>query len=341
MATNATDEVEATIIKPACLPWYQPFLKQINELRQQQRLPHAILMSLPGEANESQFIWHLSMLLLCQQVQDEHPCGECSSCQLMLANTYPDFKMVGLEYDEKNKKLNKNIKIEQIRQLIHEVFLTRSYDNLKIVVIYPAEKMSIAGANSLLKTLEEPAQQVLIILATHSPGKIPVTLRSRCQQWNPAIPNQSESLEWLQSQGLDQDVARQYLQLANNDPLLALKLKDIEYQEIVSEFKQQFARYLKNQLEVSRLAQYLAANEIALIRRLINMVIKAYCYQFSGYQGQQASPNTRNKSAAQAMIDLLGQTERQLMIEENNLDIQLQLEDVLISVKQIINRSHH
>ena len=129
--------------------------------------------------------------------------------------------------------------------------------------------------------------------------------------------------------------------MANDDPTLALKLKEIGYLEIVSGFKQKFSGYLKNQIGVTQLAQALINNEISIIRRLISMVIKAYCYQYSGFQGQQATVDTINKSAAQAMLTLLSQSERQLMTEENNLDIQLQLEDVLISVKQIINRSHH
>jgi len=340
MATSIKEEVETAVIKPSCLPWYKPFLRQINELQSQQRLPHAILMSLPGEADELEFIWHLSMFLLCKNSHSEQPCGECSSCHLMLSNTYPDFKLVGLQRDDKTNKINKNIKIEQIREVIHEVYLTRSYDNLKIIVIYPAEKMSHAGANSLLKTLEEPASQVLIILATHMPGKIPVTLRSRCQQWDPGLPTQTESLEWLLAQGFDEDLANQHLELANGDPTLALRLKKIGYLQIVSGFKQQFARYLKNQIDVTQLTQTLISNELSIIRKLISMVIKAYCYQYSGFQGQQATTNTINKNAAQEMIALLSQAGRQLMTEENNLDIKLQLEDVLISVKQIINRSH-
>ncbi len=161
-----SEDIENTLINPDCPPWYAGLISQLNDLQKQKRLPHAILLSLPGESGELGFLWHLSMSLLCGNNQDGHPCGECSSCHLMLANTYPDFKLVSLQYDEGKKKLNKNIKIEQIRELIHEAYLTRSYDNLKIAVIYPADKMSIAGANSLLKTLEEPAEHALIIVAT-------------------------------------------------------------------------------------------------------------------------------------------------------------------------------
>ena len=142
-------------------------------------------------------------------------------------------------------------------------------------------------------------------------------------------------------EGLEQADAETHLQYANNDPSLALVLKEKDYATIVDQFKRQFGQYLSNNLDISKLCQSITKLDIVLIRRLIKMVISAYCYQYSGFQGQQATTNTINKSAAQAMIALLSQSERQLMTEENNLDIQLQLEDVLISVKQIINRSHH
>ncbi len=331
------EKQESSTIKPACLPWYKPFLAQLRGLKQQQRLPHAILLSIPGEQSHTDFLWYLSMVLLCENSQHEAPCGECSSCQLMVANTYPDFKLVSLEHDEKKKKINKNIKIEQVRNLIHEVYLTRSYDNLKIVVIYPADKMSIAGANSLLKTLEEPAAQVVIILATHHSGKIPVTIRSRCQQWNLDNPERTEALAWLQQQGMNDDAAIQYLEFADGDPLAAINLKEIGFIDMLGEFKQHFTQYLKNQIDVTKLCQLLTTNDVSLTRRLISMVIKAYCFQFCGLQGQQ--PMLRKKSA-QAMMDLLKRSEQQLMIEDNNLDLQLQLEDVLISVKQIITSNH-
>lgn len=331
MSVKAKSDPVLTV-KPALLPWQKPFIDQLKDLQQQKRLPHAILLSLPGEEDNLEFIWHLSMSLLCQQGENNQPCGECSSCQLMLANTYPDFKLMGLEYDEKSKKHNKNIKIEQVRDLIHEVHLTRSYDNLKIIAIYPAEKMSIAGANSLLKTIEEPAAHVLILLVAHHNGKIPVTIRSRCQQWDIKLPTETEALIWLKEQEMSGDEASQYLELANGDPVLALKLKEINFVDLVSNFKQQFAQFLKNQIDVTNLVQLLKSTDVALARRLMTMVIKAYCIQYSGLQdGKQ-----KNKGAAQAMTSLLTQTERQLMIEDNNLDLQLQLEDVLISVKQII-----
>jgi DNA polymerase-3 subunit delta' len=328
-------------VEPLYLPWHRPLLNQLLSLKQQQRLPHAILIDSRSEIDGAEFIWHLTMLLLCDDANDAVPCGECRSCHLMLANTYPDFKYLSLLYDDKKKKLNKNINIEQIRKLIYEVNLTASYNKLKIFAIHPADKMNIESANSLLKTLEEPGPQVLILLMTSRKGKLPVTVRSRCQIWPLEHPQNEEAQYWLLGQGMDADDIDQYLEYAGGDPQLALKLKNEDYAGVVNQFKQQFAQYLKNEIDVSILASKLVSNGAPLVRRLIKMVIDAYCYHLCGLSAKKNTHAELQKEAAQSAITLSGQVNRQLMVEENNLNFQLQLEDVLISLKQIIKWSKH
>ena len=326
-------------IQPVYLPWHKPLLEQILSLKQQQRLPHAILIDSASEEDGVEFIWRLTMLILCNDVADTIPCGRCQSCQLMLSNTYPDFIYLSLLYDEKKKKINKNIKIEQIRKLIHELHLTRHFDNFKIAAIYPADKMSIASANSLLKTVEEPASQVVILLLTHDKGKLPVTIRSRCQIWSLNQAEKQLSLDWLLEQGMESKECEQYLEYAGGDPLLALKLKSLNYADLVDDFKQQFTLYLKNSTDVATICAKLIKSDVALIRRLVKMVINAYCYQLSGLSANLETGIIGRKSQARQILTLSGQAERQLMIEDNNLNFQIQLEDVLISLKQIIKRS--
>ena len=332
-------EQEYGKIEPVYLPWHNPLLEQLQSLKLQQKLPHAILIDLTSEEDGVGFIWRLAMLLLCSEVTDATPCGRCKACQLMLSNTYPDFKYVSLEHDDKSKKLNKNIKIDQIRNVIHEVNLTTRYDNLKIIAIHPAEKMNLASANSLLKTLEEPGSRVLIILLTYNKGKLPITIRSRCQSWPLERPEKQISQGWLLEQGVEQLECEQYLEFAGGDPLLALKLKTVDYASLVDEFKQQFSLYLKSSIDVAALSSKLIKHEVPLIRRLIKMVSRAYCYQLSGLDSNLQVQATGRKNEARDMIELSGQAEKQLMVEDNNLKLQIQLEDVLISLKHIIKRS--
>jgi DNA polymerase-3 subunit delta' len=325
-------------IKPQFLPWQADILRRTLSLQQQQHLPHAVLIDTPGEQDISGFVRYLSMLLLCDAPVDLSICGACEACRMMQAGTYADFNLVTLEQNEKTKKINKNINIEQIRKLIHEVYLTRQYDRMKIAVIYPAETMNKPSANALLKTLEEPAPQVLIMLVTHNRGRIPVTLRSRCQSWSINPPTQKQALNWLCEQGVDDATAASYLQFADGDPVLALELKQNDYATLVAQFKSRFSQFLQGELSVTDLCRGLLASETATIRRLINMSLNAYCYQNSGVDADARSRPGTDRRSAQALLDLRLRAQYQLRVEENNLDLQLQLEDVLISLKQILSR---
>ena len=330
-------EAEFIPVEPACLPWQAPQLMQIKELQRQGRLPHAILFNLPAQSDGPGLIWYLSMLLLCREASGDRVCGVCDSCRLMSANSYPDFRLVGLEYDEKTKKINKNIKIEQIRDLIHEVHLTRSHDNLKILVIYPAEKMSIGGANSLLKTLEEPAERVLIMLVTHHPNNIPVTLRSRCQKWGVDIaPESAQAVQWLETRGMSAPDIDRYLRITDGNPELAFSLYQSGFFSLLEEFKQKFSSYLANRIDIPSLVAVLKSADRLIISKLLTTVIRAYSYRFSGLGEDGSVVGKADPVAAQAMTEMFFRVEKQLRTDENNLDFQLQLEDVLISIKQIV-----
>jgi DNA polymerase-3 subunit delta' len=334
------DTAEASIVvEPHYLPWHRPVLERINALKSQQRLPHAILLDSSSEQDGAEFLWGLSMLLLCDEAAEGEPCGKCRSCEMMLANTYPDFKYITLQINDKNKKLNKNINVEQISKLIHEVNLTGLYDKLKIFAIHPADRMNIGSANRLLKTLEEPGEKVLFLLLTHRKGKLPVTIRSRCQIWSLDHPEKSDAQYWLLGQGMDAEEIDQYLDFASGDPQLALKLQSEGYAGIVEQFKQQFGQYLRNEIDVATVGAKVVAMGAPLARRLMKMVINAYCYQFSGVDSGDNVLSGQKKRAAQGLLILSSQIDRQLMIEENNLNFQNQLEDVLISLKQNIKRS--
>ena len=90
-----------------------------------------------------------------------------------------------------------NILIDQIRDLVGELQLTR-YEGLgKVAVIEPANAMTTNAANSLLKTLEEPPGDTLLILIADRTGRLPATVFSRCQRIDFAPPTEAEGLSWL------------------------------------------------------------------------------------------------------------------------------------------------
>ena len=319
-------------------PWQSSVVDRALAMRQAGQLPHAVLLHLSDRGDATDLIHHFARLLLCQNPHENLPCGSCETCRLLPAGTCGDFRLVTLEADEKTKKLSKNIKIEQIRDLIYQLNLTRQHGMLKIAAIYPAERMNTASANALLKTLEEPAVGVLLLLVTHNPGRIPVTVRSRCQQWSIPLPDRSVADTWLGQQGFEQESAETYLDYARGDPVLAIDLAERRYADLVQDFKRDFAQFLRGELAVAELAAKLSSADPDLVRRLIDMTLRAYCLQTCGIGADGGAQAAVDHERAQALQQLYRQAGPQLATDENNLDFQLQLEDVLISVKQILSR---
>jgi DNA polymerase III subunit delta' len=89
------------------------------------------------------------------------------------------------------------ILIDQVRALVAELALTSYSGRGKVAVIDPANAMNNNAANSLLKTLEEPRGDTLLLLIADRPGRLPATIFSRCQRIDFAIPPEADSLTWL------------------------------------------------------------------------------------------------------------------------------------------------
>lgn len=322
------------------LPWQINAIEHILQLHQSNRLPHALLVELDSSEDASEFLRYLAAVLVCRNRDGLALCESCESCVLMQAGTYPDFTWIVPEMDEGSKKVIKNIKIEQIRKLIHELGLTARDSRLKIAVIYPAERMNHASANALLKTLEEPAKHVLLLLATHNKGRIPVTIRSRCQSIGIKLPAADQARQWLIQQDFSDEDASSHLDYAGGDPLLALRLREQGYAEIANQFKTSLVDFLRDQVDVDSLSHELIKYDTDLVRRLISTTIKAYSFRSCGLDLSLDLRHKENRTSARGLIQLHLQAQEQLRAGENNLDFKTQLEDVLISLKQILKRRH-
>lgn len=112
-------------------------------------------------------------------------CGICSSCKKIDKNIHPDVHFINFakqaELENSDIDKQKIIKIETIRYMQKEVYTKVHEGKWKIFIIEPAEKMNAAAANSLLKTLEEPPENTIIILIARHKETIPKTIVSRSQ----------------------------------------------------------------------------------------------------------------------------------------------------------------
>ena len=176
-------------------PWQMNQWQHLQHAIKHDRLPHALLLTGAEGIGLNDFAFHVVADLLCESRGDkESPCGACKGCHLRQAGNHPD--LFQLEPEEKGKQ----IKVEQVRDLIEFLTLKSHAGGYKIAVINPAEAMNRSAANTLLKTLEEPPPQSLLLLLSHRPALLPVTIRSRCQCLVFNGSKSTETIRWLAEQ---------------------------------------------------------------------------------------------------------------------------------------------
>jgi DNA polymerase III subunit delta' len=202
------------------LPWLAPHWARLCAARAADRLPHALLIVGPRGLGKRRLAWQLALALLCTDPAAEgRACGRCADCRLAAAGSHPDLLRVAPDPESKSGEIG----IEAIRDLAERTALTPARGVRKLILIDPADRLNTAAANALLKTLEEPAGTALLCLIAEQPGRLPATIRSRCQWLKVPIPPESESLAWLAPRlGLDTAHSLARLRLAYGAPLRAL-----------------------------------------------------------------------------------------------------------------------
>lgn len=208
----------------AIFPWQQSQWQRLTARQKNGTLPHAILLAGLQGIGKFIFAQALAEFLLCEQAGDV-ACGTCKACQLLMAQTHPDLYVLQPE------ETGKTIKIDQIRSLIESLNKTSQQGRYQVAIIEPAEAMNIAASNALLKTLEEPAGNVALILVSHQPGLLPATIRSRCQIIYFSITAQDNVKKWLSKQVPAEINIELLLSLAEQAPLRAVALANNQYLE--------------------------------------------------------------------------------------------------------------
>ncbi|MEO5574049.1 MAG: DNA polymerase III subunit delta' [Gammaproteobacteria bacterium] len=212
-------------------PWQHDQWEGLIKRLRAGALPHALLLTGVRGLGKNHFARILAQSLLCNSPQpDGQACQVCRSCLLYKADTHPDFFRVYPKEEDssaekaKPKEKSKLIVVDQIRAMNNHLALKSQYAGHKLVIISPADQMNTAAANSLLKTLEEPAPHSLLMLITSQPARLPATVRSRCQQIKFIPPSEQAAARWL-SAHLDQTQnPTQLLALAAGAPLTALAM---------------------------------------------------------------------------------------------------------------------
>ena len=172
----------------------------------------------------------IAQALLCETAAAERPsnlaCEACPSCHWFDAGNHPDLRVVEL-LTSKEGKLAWEISIDQVRELEEFIGMTAFRDGARVVLIDPAETMSVPAANALLKMLEEPGGRTWFLLVTHRPDRLPATVRSRCRSVLVPTPPHDRQRAWLASEtGVSARDAERLLAFSGGAPLHARHLAD-------------------------------------------------------------------------------------------------------------------
>ncbi len=221
---------------------------------------HAYLLHGPAGIGKRAMAENLMAALLCRAPENLRACGQCKSCLLLAAGTHPDNFI--LEPEEADKA----IKVDQVRELVSFVVQTAQMGGRKVVLVEPAESMNLNAANALLKSLEEPSGDTVLLLVCHQPSRLLPTVKSRCVQQACPLPTEAQSLAWL-AQALPDctlEERSELLSLAAGSPLNAVKLNAQGVREQRALVVDGVKKLLKQQVAASQLAE--GWNNIALLQ---------------------------------------------------------------------------
>ena len=142
------------------------------------RLSHAYMLSGPPNVGKMSLALDLARALNC--LEDDRPCDRCAQCNRIARGVHADLHVIGPGDDDPDSD-RVMVGIDQVREAQRQASLTPFEGRYRVFIFNRTEQMSEEAANSLLKTLEEPPEQVVLVLLAASHQALLPTLVSRCQ----------------------------------------------------------------------------------------------------------------------------------------------------------------
>lgn len=326
---------------PRTYPWHDETIAQVKAAWAAGRLPHAILLQGADGLGKRELAAWLAAAVLCEKSATElQHCGKCASCQLIAAGTHPDYFWVR---PEEGKQL---IAVDPMRDATERLTRTAFRQGYKVAVIDPAHQMTIATANSLLKTLEEPTPRSVLILVTSRPSSLLPTVRSRCQQLAVRSPRRDETLQWLRTEtGVTADP--QLVEFTGNAPLLAREFAGERFSGLNSDMQDALRALSSGRVDVTQVAAVWSKkaelpelpNRLTWLDLWLTSVARmgiggnADLFTFPARSAHLPSlPPTLNISAIYGVVDQVRSLKAQLA--RTALQKELAIESLLIAVLQ-------
>lgn len=225
-------------------PWTEAAWQQL--LARGENLPQALLIHGPRGVGKFDLARRFAQFVLCELPSRRAPCGHCDGCRWFLAGQHPDYRQVEPEYlapqqelhedapaPAKTSKPSHEIKVDQIRGLVDFLNIGSHRGRRRLALFHPAEAMNQNAANSLLKSLEDPASGACFILISDNMMGLLPTLRSRCISLPVPIPTSADAVAWLRQENVAD--AADWLAFAGGAPLLAKDYSESDQGERIAQ----------------------------------------------------------------------------------------------------------
>jgi len=206
----------------------------LRSMLDRDRVPHSLLFHGPAGVGKATVAVAFAAGLLCHGTGP--PCGHCDSCHLVSTGNHPDLLMVKRLPKRPPRRTKTGepelatvIAVDQIRAMSHLAGQSARLGGRRVILIDEAERMNANAQNALLKTLEEPAPRVIMILVASRPQLLLPTVRSRCLSIRFAALRTADLAQLLERMGYDPQEASSRAALADGCPGLAIEM-DVETQ---------------------------------------------------------------------------------------------------------------
>ncbi len=342
-------------------PWQQQAWQQLQKLHT--RLPHAILFHGGQGIGKLRLVEQFAQSLLCESLQPSgHACGTCAACGWFSQYSHPDYRRVrpealeegdvseepGAAEESATKKSgtasrnpSSEIRIDQVRSLTTFLNVSTHRSGLRVLLLYPAEALNSASANSLLKILEEPPPETIFLLITHRPERLLPTILSRCRKFAMGMPAEKDALAWLESEEVSDP--QRWLAELGGAPLAARDAAKSGAAEGQDEVLAHFARpdratalSVAERLQKTPLTSLVAWHQ----RWMYDMLLVKLCDKVRYYPRHQ---KTLTALAARVSADRLQQALRlagqRRAVADHPLSARLFIEDMLLEYTQIFSHA--